>query len=317
MKYFWVNQKQTFKQEWEGGFLWAPKRNQKGRTFWHWDSMKRVEAGDIVFCYVDKAIRAYGIVSERAITSSKPNSMQNSPWETEGRLIKLKYHKLSSPIFIQSKLNEIGNFFPNEYSPYSVLHQRGNQIYLANIGEKLGRKLADFSNIKGVSQVSDKITRPSETVVLSDVSPIDSEVPSADSIAVNDLSPSEKQSIVKQRLVQGEFRKALLAKFKGKCALTGLPQTELLIASHIKAWSLSDESERRDVNNGLLLAVHIDALFDKHLISFFNDGKISISRTLDRNTCRIFNIHDRMQLEQRPNSETQFFLNIHRSNLKK
>ena len=27
MRYWWVNQNQTFRQEIEGGYLWSPKRN--------------------------------------------------------------------------------------------------------------------------------------------------------------------------------------------------------------------------------------------------------------------------------------------------
>ena len=30
MRYWWVNQNQTFRQEIAGGFLWSPKRNANG-----------------------------------------------------------------------------------------------------------------------------------------------------------------------------------------------------------------------------------------------------------------------------------------------
>ena len=42
-------------------------------------------------------------------------------------------------------------------------------------------------------------------------------------------------------------------------------------------WSQSNDEEKLDVNNGILLSPNIDALFDKHLISFENDGSILIS----------------------------------------
>ena len=49
-------------------------------------------------------------------------------------------------------------------------------------------------------------------------------------------------------------------------------------ASHIKPWSVSDNHERLDGNNGLLLAPHIDHLFDKGYISFEDNGVIIVSK---------------------------------------
>ncbi|MTH94581.1 HNH endonuclease signature motif containing protein, partial [Roseibium sp. RKSG952] len=49
-----------------------------------------------------------------------------------------------------------------------------------------------------------------------------------------------------------------------------------LVASHIKGWRHSNNMERLDPNNGLLLAPHIDKLFDKGQISFSDEGNILI-----------------------------------------
>ena len=43
---------------------------------------------------------------------------------------------------------------------------------------------------------------------------------------------------------------------------------ELLIASHIKPWRDSNDEERLDACNGLLLAAHVDKAFDRYLLSF-------------------------------------------------
>ena len=55
----------------------------------------------------------------------------------------------------------------------------------------------------------------------------------------------------------------------------------ILISSHIVPWSKSNDDERLDVENGILLSPNIDSLFDKHLISFEDDGSILISDKLD------------------------------------
>jgi predicted restriction endonuclease len=44
--------------------------------------------------------------------------------------------------------------------------------------------------------------------------------------------------------------------------------------SHIVPWRESTDAERLDVENGILLSPLLDALFDKHLISFNDDGLI-------------------------------------------
>ena len=51
-----------------------------------------------------------------------------------------------------------------------------------------------------------------------------------------------------------------------KCAVTGLAIPELLKASHIKPWKDSTDEERLDIFNGLLLAPHLDAAFDRGFI---------------------------------------------------
>ena len=52
----------------------------------------------------------------------------------------------------------------------------------------------------------------------------------------------------------------------------------MLKASHIKPWNISDDYERLDEYNGLLLTPNLDAAFDSGLISFDKDGVILISK---------------------------------------
>jgi predicted restriction endonuclease len=54
-----------------------------------------------------------------------------------------------------------------------------------------------------------------------------------------------------------------------------------LISSHIVPWSESNDDERLDVENGILLSPNIDSLFDKHLISFKDNGEILISSLIN------------------------------------
>jgi predicted restriction endonuclease len=59
--------------------------------------------------------------------------------------------------------------------------------------------------------------------------------------------------------------------------VTGFNDHRILIASHIHPWQDADDDERLDVNNGILLSPTYDALFDRHLITFDNSGRIVLN----------------------------------------
>ncbi len=72
----------------------------------------------------------------------------------------------------------------------------------------------------------------------------------------------EKEITIKQRVNQSFFRHAVLASYKSTCCITGLCMPQLLIASHIKPWKESDESEKTNPQNGLCLNSLHDKAFD-------------------------------------------------------
>lgn len=98
---------------------------------------------------------------------------------------------------------------------------------------------------------------------------------------------TEAERLVVQRVGQDVFRDGLLDYWDGRCAILGLAVPELLRASHIKPWSKCEtDAERLDVFNGLLLAPHLDAVFDAGYITVADDGEVVVSAHLappDRN----------------------------------
>lgn len=83
----------------------------------------------------------------------------------------------------------------------------------------------------------------------------------------------------KQRRGQDYFREIVLNNYGNRCALTGLPIRELLIASHILPWS-GHESERLNVRNGIALNRLHDAAFDQGLIAFDDNLCLLLSSPL-------------------------------------
>ena len=83
----------------------------------------------------------------------------------------------------------------------------------------------------------------------------------------------------KVRLVQTFFRRAILINYNYRCAISGLAIPELLVASHIIPWSVS-ESRRADPTNGIALNALYDKAFDRCLISFDENFQLMLSEKI-------------------------------------
>jgi putative restriction endonuclease len=122
--------------------------------------------------------------------------------------------------------------------------------------------------------------------------------------ALAEVSTTEREATVRQRIGQNLFREGLLALWGGRCAITGLDTPELLRASHAKPWADSSDIERLDVFNGLLLAAHWDAAFDSGLITISTSGHVVPSAALSDATIDVLNLSDdlciRLQSQHEP-----------------
>ena len=107
---------------------------------------------------------------------------------------------------------------------------------------------------------------------------------------VKQIDSTEKELLVKNRIGQGWFRNQLIKKYK-KCMICGISNNKLLRASHIKNWSISNNEERLDINNGLLLCAQHDALFDRCLITSDDNGDIKISKQLSEEDISILGLN--------------------------
>lgn len=126
------------------------------------------------------------------------------------------------------------------------------------------------------------------------------------------LSDTEIRQMMLSRKGQGRFRQDVLRFWGGACAVTGLRQAGLLLASHIKPWKDSDPNERLDGFNGLPLSPNLDKAFDRGLITFGADGGIRISALLDGKSMVALGIHERMKLRL-VDSRLEKYLSFHRN----
>jgi putative restriction endonuclease len=271
MRYWWVNQNQTYEHEVGGGYLWSPKVTADGRRNRFYDSMTETALGDVVFSFCDTYIKAIGVVIGTCQSAPKPTEFGRTGtyWADEGWYLPVRFTELSRPIRPKEHMEALAPTLPEKYSPLQP-NGNGNQgVYLAPVPEAMATELTHLLNGQIQSIVS--------------ALPIDVDF-EADAVEKNireDLSipVTEREQLVKARVGQGLYR-SRVEMLEAGCRVTGVSDRRFLRASHIKPWSKSDSREKLDGNNGLLLAPHIDHLFDKGFISFTNSGELIFSRSL-------------------------------------
>jgi putative restriction endonuclease len=258
MAYWWVSQNQTYRQERSGGFLWAPVANEHGLTFFHWATMNEVRPGDVIFSYVGGRIVSVSVARTAAYDSPRPERLGEGLWEDAGKKVEAEYRDLAVPLPVASVVDELHPLLPDRYSPLNRFGT-GNQGYLFSVPPRVGRLLLERIGGAQPEQTTDVVEEAVTRVA---------------------VDTTERRALVLSRVGQGAFRDALMSLWGGRCAVTGLDIHRLLRASHIKPWRDSDNRERLDPYNGLLLSPAYDAAFDAGLVTFGEDGAIAVSAGL-------------------------------------
>jgi hypothetical protein len=299
MKYWWVNQKQTYRQEIAGGFMWSPKKNANGGRSPYYDFMTQVQPGDIVFSYANAQIIAIGIAASSAYTSNKPKDFGNAgmTWSEEGWAVDVDFQKAEKPLTPKLHMNLIAPMLPQKYSPIQA-NGNGNQVYLTAISSELGSVLLGLLGspelIISANSLGDLAFDETEQLIIQDAM----------------LEETMKASLVLARRGQGKFRERVEF-FEGSCRVTGVTSSKLLIASHIKPWATSTNEERLNGHNGLFLSPHVDKLFDSGLMSFENSGEMLFSDALDRDVLEKWSI-DATKRVKKFGQDQSYFLEHHR-----
>jgi putative restriction endonuclease len=272
MRYWWVNQNQTYEFEVQGGFLWSPKTRADGGQNYFYRTMVQVSPGDLVYSYCDTYIKAIGIVQRSAVTAPKPNfRTAGSNWSSEGWYVEVEFEEIENPIRPKDFIDQIRPLLSKKYSP---LQENGNGlqgVYLTEISKDFGDLLSLLA----------KVNLPEISTSLAPLPEDESEYEVKLEIEARKLEGDlEKIQLTKSRRGQGIF-KANVRLIEHECRITGVRNMRHLRASHIKPWASSDNEEKLDGFNGLLLSPHIDHLFDRGYISFEDSGKLLVSSELN------------------------------------
>ena len=102
-----------------------------------------------------------------------------------------------------------------------------------------------------------------------------------DELLPEDFTGETRQVLTTQRIKQHFFRRAVLSSYRGRCCISGLSDSRLLMASHIVPWS-NDKANRLNPSNGLCLSAIHDKAFDRGLITISDGYEVMLSEQLKR-----------------------------------
>jgi hypothetical protein len=282
MRYWWVNQNQTYRHEVSGDYLWSPKRKKDGHRNPFYEFMREVSPGDLVFSFADTWIRTYGIAHSYAYEAPKPEEFGGAGrnWSDIGWRLDVQFREADKGFRPVDWIERLRPLLPERYAPLRANGHGVQSIYLCEIPEPLALTLAELLSVEALawarSEVVDKlILAPTAEMVLWE----EHLVKGIEANAT--VQPTEKEALILARRGQGLFRRRV-AEVESRCRVTGVDRPEHLRASHCKPWRDSSNDERLDGDNGLLLTPSIDHLFDRGFISFEDGGRLLVSPVAHR-----------------------------------
>lgn len=281
MRYWWVNQNQTYRHEVPGGYLWSPKRKSNGGVNPYYESMREVAPGDIVLSFADTRIAAIGVAKSHCYECPKPAEFGSvgMNWDQVGWKVEVGFIELKNRIRPVDHIDILRPRLPAKYSPLLADGRGSQSVYLAEIPIRLFDALQELIGFEAKHTLSVAESwiggELADDSAMRDVSAWEDHV--RDSIVHDSsLRETERQAVIQARRGQGLFRQRVSV-VERRCRITGVSNPEHLRASHCKPWRDCSNDERLDGENGLLLTPSIDHLFDRGFIGFEPSGTLLVS----------------------------------------
>ena len=280
MRYWWVNQNQTFRHEIGGGYLWSPKRNANGARNPFYESMREVSPGDVIFSFVDTRIVAIGTAQSYCYESPKPTEFGEAGlnWEAIGWRIRVSFSGLLHRVRPKDHMRVLGDLLPDRYSPLQPNGNGVQSIYLTEVPELFAEALTGLIGPEAsliATRTIDPAVEISPQTVNADLEVWEHHL---ETEVENDprIPDTEREALIVARRGQGLFKERVML-IEKRCRVTNVSNPIHLRASHCKPWRDSNNDERLNGENGLLLTPSIDHLFDRGFISFEDSGTLIVS----------------------------------------
>ncbi len=259
MNFWWVNHGKSYRKELEGGYIWCPQVLAGDVQRIPWLNVAKVQAGDLIISFAEQRVQAVGIALDRAVASSPKPGYAEMGWDKPGWEVSVQWDRLAQPCSIKPFLPTVREFLAPKHAPLKA-NGDAQMAYLSAISEAFGTWL-----LRNVGA--------NEALLIGTAVDVE--------MTAQHIPETQKARLHQARVGQGAYRRDVLL-IEPRCRLTAVADPNFLIASHIKPWRNCTNEERLDGHNGLMLAPHVDRLFDKGWISFSNSGDLLVqAKALD------------------------------------
>lgn len=316
MRFWWVNHKQTFRQEFGGGYVWCPKLKIDGARNHFYETVRQVRPGDLVLSYASGAVQGFGYATTYCYSCPRPDEFGKvgDAWDRRGWRVDVPFRRFPAPLSTAIHAGRIAPLLPPRHSPIRP-DGRGNQgAYFAEVPREMALlviQLADpqaYRAVSGAAAAEGGIAIDAGLPVISEWEDRLQRMIEGDA----GISSTTRRALVLARRGQGRFREQV-ACYERACRITRVSNPAHLVASHIKPWRDSDNEERLCAGNGLLLTPSIDHLFDRGFISFADDGEVLISPVSDRSSLEKMGVDSTQPVMVGSfNADQRHFLDFHR-----
>jgi len=277
MAFYWVNLGTSHKEVKDFKFLWAPaysiNKNGKKVTNKGWEQVPKIQKDDVIFCHKKGSIIYIAKAKKAAYAAKRPKSRTYKEWKSEGYKVDVSLKVLDEPVSVDVFKDEFTKRFNSKCSPvvYTIKNKTA-QNYMCFIPDAAALLISqrleflpfDISENSGIKQK--RITK------------------------------THRKALVNARIGQGQFRADVLKVWKNKCPVSNIARPDLLIASHILPWKLSNNEEKLDRYNGIALSPNVDKLFDKGFISFSSKGDMIIHPDFSINNISLLGIDPEIKI---------------------
>jgi hypothetical protein len=218
--------------------------------------MREVSPGDLIFSFVDTRIVAIGASQFYCYESPKPAEFGEAGlnWEAIGWRIRVNFSRFLHQVRPKDHMQVLGDLLPDRYSPLQPNGNGVQSIYLTQVPESFAEALIGLVGTEAsliATRTIDPVVEISPQTVNADLEVwehhLENEVENDTRIA-----DTEREALIIARRGQGLFKERVML-IEKRCRITRVNNPIHLRASHCKPWRDSNNDERLDGENGLLL----------------------------------------------------------------
>ena len=261
---WWLNQSVTRRQELDAGYLWADV-----------DGLQAVQPGELIFVHSGGCISALGLVTGAPFAARATHAVRRGRGarpRAPGWQLPVHFEELAQPIRPKEHMAALRRVLSARSAPLRASGAANPRAYLSCVGpgleallrRLLGGQVEQFERLAPSLGSAERADELAERALR----------------ARAGLTAASLKRLLMARRGQGAYRENV-ERCEQSCRLSGLLDRRHLRARHIKPWRDSNDREKLDGCNGLLLSPHFDQLFERGLISFANDGELLVARALN------------------------------------